>query len=125
VAVGDFNRDGKVDLAVGNTGSVDLSVLAGKGDGTFQPALMLATGYPTSVAVGDFDSDGILDLVVGSPYPSARLAILPGNGDGTFRAAQRFGVGAGPAAVAVGDIDGDGRSGWSSRSWTRRCHRSA
>src|SRR5207245_2632375 len=55
VAVGDFNGDGRPDLAVANAGSNTVSVLLGNGNGTFQPALNSAAGYyPVSVAVGDF-----------------------------------------------------------------------
>jgi hypothetical protein len=65
VAVSDFNRDGKLDLAVANYGSNDVSVLIGNGDGTFHDAVNYGTGMqPLSVAVGDFNGDGKLDLVV-------------------------------------------------------------
>src|ERR1022692_2476663 len=63
VAVGDFNGDGKLDLAVAN--GVGVSVLLGNGDGAFQPAVTYAAGtYTESIAVGDFNGDGKLDLVV-------------------------------------------------------------
>ena len=65
VAVGDFNGDGKLDLAVANEGSNNVSVLLGKGDGTFQTAVNYAVGStPASVAGGDFNGDGKLDLAV-------------------------------------------------------------
>ena len=65
VAVGDFNGDGKADLAVANEGSGTVSVLLGHGDGTFAALPDLAVGTnPFSVAVGDFNGDGKLDLAV-------------------------------------------------------------
>jgi len=60
VAVGDFNGDGIPDLAISNESSSTVSILLGKGDGTFQSQVSYATGaYPYSVAVGDFNGDGI------------------------------------------------------------------
>jgi len=66
VAVGDFNGDGKPDLAVANSGSGGpVSVLLGNGDGTFQAAVNFGAGStPASVAVGDFNGDGKPDLAV-------------------------------------------------------------
>src|SRR3989440_597917 len=90
VAVGDFNGDGKLDLAVANRGSNDVSVLVGNGDGTFQAALTFAAGSgPSSVAAGDFNGDGKLDLAVAS-RGSSLVSVLLGNGDGTFQAALTF-----------------------------------
>lgn len=111
VAVGDFNRDGKLDLAVASFGSGTVSILLGKGDGTFQTGPSYATGGPTSVAVGDFNGDGILDFVVanlGSNQGFGTLSAFLGAGDGTFHLAGNFGVGSNPYAVAVGDFSGDG-----------------
>ena len=69
VAVGDFNGDGKLDLAVANGGDLssgaggNVTVLLGNGDGTFQTAVAFAADdIPQSVAVGDFNGDGKLDL---------------------------------------------------------------
>jgi len=109
VAVGDFNGDGKLDLAVANSGSNNVSILLGKGDGTFQAAVNYATGTePFSVAVADFNGDGKLDLVVANEG-SNNVSILLGNGDGTFQAAVDYGAGTYPDAVAVGDFNGDGK----------------
>src|SRR5439155_19579839 len=59
VAVGDFNRDGKLDLAVLNFGTSSVSVLLGNGDGTFRTAVNYgADNASISVAVGDFNGDG-------------------------------------------------------------------
>jgi hypothetical protein len=108
-AVGDFNGDGKLDLAVANEGSNNVSILLGKGDGTFQAAVDYGAGSnPSSVAVGDFRDDGKLDLVVANDG-SDNVSILLGNGDGTFQAAVNYGVGSAPTSVAVGDFNGDGK----------------
>src|SRR2546429_1076470 len=104
VAVGDFNGDGKPDLAVVNSGSTNVALLLGKGDGTFQSAVNYDTSTsPNSVAVGDFNGDGKLDLVVGG----STVSVLLGNGDGTFQAAVNSGTGGG--SIAVGDLDEDGK----------------
>ena len=59
VAVGDFNGDGKPDLAVANASSGNVGVLLGSGSGTFASAVNYAAGIlPVSVAVGDFNGDG-------------------------------------------------------------------
>src|SRR5881397_2620325 len=113
VAVGDFNGDGRLDLAVTNASSYDVpgtvSVLLGNGDGTFQSALSFAVGSnPLSVAVGDVNGDGRLDLAVANYY-SNDVSVLLGNGDGTFQPARTFRVGTYPSSVVVGDFNGDGR----------------
>jgi uncharacterized protein (UPF0548 family) len=116
LAVGDFNRDGKPDLAVGDFGlSTDagVSVLLGNGDGTFQTATNLydARGaYPFSIEVGDFNGDGKPDLAIVQILPNP-VSVLLGNGDGTFQTAVDFSVGPNPnpVSVAVGDFNGDGK----------------
>ncbi len=117
-AVGDFNGDGKLDLAVtgaGVTGSQDdvATILLGNGDGTFTAGSnsTFATGKaPQAIAVADLNGDGKLDLVIGN-YQDSTVTILLGNGDGTFTPASGspFTVGNGPYAIAVADLNGDGK----------------
>ena len=111
VAVGDFNRDGNLDLAVANFITNNVSVLLGNGDGTFQSAAEYGTlSSPLSVAVGDFNRDGKLDLVVANSAENGGIpgvSVLLGNGDGTFRAAVNYGAGSFPFSVVVGDFNAD------------------
>ncbi len=86
LAVGDFNGDGKPDLAFANKGASALNVLPGKGDGTFGTAIVTtlpapALGEQTNIAAADFDGDGRLDIAL---TLDTEVAVFPGRGDGTF-----------------------------------------
>ena len=106
----DFNHDGKIDLAVANLASNDLSILLGKGDGTFHPAVNYAAGTgPVSVRAGVFNHGGNVDLAACADV-SASVLVFLGKGDGTFRPPLSFPTGANCNSIAVGDIDGDGRT---------------
>jgi hypothetical protein len=101
VAVGDFNGDGKPDLAVSiqspTTFLPNFLVFPGNGDGTFQAPKATSVFGAGQVVPGDFNKDGKLDAVVAGQ-------VLLGNGDGTFRATTTF-----VSAFAAGaDLNGDG-----------------
>ena len=109
IAVGDFNGDGKLDLAITNLNSDSVRILLGNGDGSFSQGSQIHVGHrPTAVAVGDFNLDGHLDLVVTNAADNT-LSVLLGNGDGTFAAASNVAVSSRPVSVAVGDFNGDGK----------------
>jgi len=81
LVIGDFNHDGKLDLAAADTGGI--SILLGNGDGTFKDGIPTAlSGFP-QFTVGDFNNDGKLDIaaVNGS---TGEISVLLGNGNGTF-----------------------------------------
>ncbi len=109
VAVGDFNGDGKLDLAVTNSGTNDVSILLGNGDGTFGAATNLTVGTsPVFVALEDLNGDGKLDLAVVNAG-SNDVSILLGTGTGSFGVAKNFAVGTAPVSAAAGDLNGDGK----------------
>jgi VCBS repeat protein/HYDIN/CFA65/VesB family protein/ASPM-SPD-2-Hydin domain-containing protein len=113
MVVGDFNGDGKLDLAMllaANGGVYSLGIMLGNGDGTFQaPKLTPAPGgRATWMSVGDLNKDGKLDVVV-VQYQNNQLQIFLGNGDGTFQAPTTLATGRLPAFSALGDFNGDGK----------------
>ena len=110
VAVGDFNGDGRQDLAVANFSSATVSVLLGNGDGTFTVHSTPSAGLsPHSVAVGDFDGNGKQDLAIANDISSGTVSVLLGDGTGTFTPKSAPGTGASPVLVTVGDFNGDGK----------------
>jgi hypothetical protein len=120
LATGDFNADGCADLAFpsydNTTGNLYLSVLLGRCDGTFAPAVRVANiapqlGFPGTMAVADLNGDGKLDLVIavtGYPGNSSYVAALLGNGDGTFSAPIITTAGGEALSMAVADFSSDG-----------------
>lgn len=119
VAMADFNGDGKPDLSVANLGSNTVSVLLdATAPGAAIPAFSAPTGYgtginPASVATGDLNGDGKPDLVVANLNSATVSTLLnntsPGAALPAFLAKQDFSAGNRPTAVAIGDLNGDGR----------------
>ena len=112
IITGDFNGDGKVDLAmtgINASGIPGVLVRLGAGDGTFggNRTTNLST-KPTALAAGDFNGDGNLDLAAALPN-SNQIQILLGSGTGTFTSRAIYAVGMHPTSVTAGDFNGDGK----------------
>jgi hypothetical protein len=118
-AVGDFNGDGKLDIAVSGGGyelapEHIVTILLGNGDGTFslaQNATFPTGSNPWAIVTADVNGDGKLDLMIANQDDST-VTVLLGNGDGTFKpaAGSPIAVGSGPYALAVADLNSDGKS---------------
>ncbi len=113
MAVGDFNGDGKMDLAIANQGSNDVTVLLGNGRGGFTaaPGSPLNAGdAPVSVAVGDFNGDRKTDLAVVN-QGSDNVTVLLGDGKGGFTVGDAVPTGSRePTQIAVADFNADGKA---------------
>ena len=111
VVTGDFNGDGKLDLALVDSGGNAVIILLGNGDGTFgTPTTIPAGTFPDAIVAGDFNNDGKLDLAVANSGDN-NVTLLLGNGDGTFTAASGspYATGTGPFVLAAADFNGDGK----------------
>ena len=102
---GDFDHDGKLDVAIG--GKV-AGVFMGLGNGKFKPVSAVPAVNTNRVAAGDLDGDGKQDLAFGNPAFNT-VDVLLGNGDGTFQQIQPFGVGMNPSGIVIADFNGDGK----------------
>ena len=113
LAIGDFNGDGKLDLAVPFYGGNSLiGIMFGNGDGTFQTTAVstpITVGYtPFLVALGDFNGDGIADIFVGAQTSGQTVNILLGKGDGTLAGSATGSIQL-PccSSILLGDFNGD------------------
>ena len=114
ITSGDFNGDGKADLATANYSTNNVSILLGTGTGSFGASTNFSTGAnsaPYSIITADFNGDGKADLAstsTGSSTPS-NVAVLLGTGTGSFGAAVNTSVGnsAAPGGLTSGDFNGD------------------
>jgi hypothetical protein len=109
----DLNGDGILDLVTANSLSNDVSVLLGRGDGTFQPAAAYPIAGPAStgvipfaLSVGEFDGDHAPDLVVGGVDS---VTIMENDGHGRFRAQHSYFVGFDIACTKVASLTGNGK----------------
>jgi hypothetical protein len=124
-AAGDFNKDGKLDVAAISSGSFSgpsctspppgcgyIYVNLNNGDGSFQQTAAMPFPQPLAgLALADFNGDGKLDAVVTS-QEHGTLTFLAGNGDGTLTQGASYTAGPagdGPGQVAAADLNGDGK----------------
>jgi Flp pilus assembly secretin CpaC len=130
IAVGDFNGDNILDVAVTDFANNNVAILFGKGDGTFTPPTAAETfatgsgtnpvGHPVALLATDINGDGVLDLAVvnqGDGVTAGSVSILLGrvasNGkaDGTFATPITYPVGIKPTAIASFDVSAGGGPG--------------
>ena len=119
LVAGDFNKDGKQDLAIANAGNPGYGddiggvlVFLGQGNGTFQgPASYPAGVNPNFITAADVNGDGAADLLVATRTANwaFRVAVLLGNGNGTFGSTAQFATDYGPVGIVVADLNSDGK----------------
>ncbi|MFL6282222.1 MAG: FG-GAP-like repeat-containing protein [Pyrinomonadaceae bacterium] len=112
-AVGDFNADGKPDVAVGNRQGGSVTIALGNGDGTIVSSIEYNADLgPEGVAVGDFNKDGKLDVAVanftGGALTNGSISVLFGNGDGTMQSAVQYDAPGSPLRLVAADLNSDG-----------------
>ncbi len=109
IALGDFNKDGRLDAVISNrtTGNT-VSVLLGRGDGTFAPAVSYAGGNGMmTIKVGDMNNDGFEDVITADREGSS-VNVLLGNGNGGFQTPMTFATADGADNIAIDDFNRDG-----------------
>lgn len=116
LAAGDFDRDGRRDVAVVNSSPASVSILFGMGNGNLgSPHAVGVPKNADSIAVADLNHDGKQDLVVGvDAYTVGSISVLLGRGDGTFRDRHTYVLGYRPGmrssgTVSIADLNGDHR----------------
>ena len=111
IVVADFNGDGKLDVAVTDSGANVVYILLGNGDGTFGTPTPITVGNgPDAIVAGDFNNDGKLDLAIANGGDNT-VTLLLGNGNGTFTqaAGSPYPVGKLPFQIVAADFNGDGK----------------
>lgn len=116
IAEGDFNGDGKLDLAADSSTLETISILLGDGTGNFSLASSTFPIFGLSMAVGDFNLDGKLDLAVAT-NPNT-ISVLLGDGSGNLTLVSSPPTGSGVWAVVAGDFNGDGKLDLAATNYT-------
>jgi hypothetical protein len=113
IVTGDFDGDGKVDLAVTdfNVATGVVMILHGNGDGTFLSPVETSTGGgPSKLVAEDFNGDGALDLALVSPATDQVIILIKNTSSGTFDIGPTFtATGTRPTALTLADVDKDGK----------------
>ncbi len=106
-ATGDFNRDGKIDVAVTIFFGDEVAIMLGDGQGNFTLSASFPAGeQPASLVVADFEGDGFLDLAI-STNESEEVLILRGGGNGGFGSGQSYPLGGTGGRIVTGDFNHD------------------
>ncbi len=118
VAVGDFNGDGNLDFVTANSGWASVNVVLGNGDGSFGTQQTISTltynsdstdpmdpDPPTAIVAADLSGDGFVDIAFTEPKHNS-IGVLTGNGNGTFATRVDYPAGESPAALVIGDLNG-------------------
>ena len=105
----DLNRDGRPDLATADYGSSSVSVLLGRGDGSFRRRTVLRTPqYPVGIAAADVDADGRPDLVTASADGSGSVRVFANRRRGRFKPTRTYASGSRAYDVVAADVNHDG-----------------
>jgi hypothetical protein len=109
ITSGDFNKDGKADIATANSGSSNITVFLGTGSGSFSTTSSFGTGNtPYFICTADFNGDGNPDLATAN-NGSGNVSVLIGNGTGAFSAPINSSAGSTPFSLCAADFNGDGK----------------
>ena len=117
VALGDVNSDGRLDIVTANVEAANVGVFLGAANGGFMATSAYSTGAasrPAGVALSDLNGDGRLDIIAAIINVSTpdNVGVLFGLAGGGFAPVSLYPIGRSttPLGVAVGDVNGDGRS---------------
>jgi len=126
ITAGDFDNDGKIDIATANKTSNSVSVFKNTstlGSISFATKQDFTTGTnPNSIAVGDIDGDGKIEIAVANKISlgSGSISVFKNTssaGSISFAAKQDFTAGSDAASIAMGDLDGDGKLDIITQNW--------
>lgn len=120
LGLGDFNGDGNSDVTIASEKCLgtfpqcaigNLSIILGRGDGTFPGQNYLAPSRATALTAADFNDDGNLDLAVGNENQQNNntLSVLLNQGNGAFQPHTDYAAGSGTSSVVSGDFNHDER----------------